>query len=74
MTIEHKKVANAAVEILDVLSKNCCNIRESIEALRAALSRVEATEIPVLNDTDLVFKELRERFSDSDLSGHSESY
>lgn len=71
MIIEHKKVADTAINIMNAISDNQCNCREAIIALRAVQSQINAisiSEIPANDYKSKIYDELVEFFGDTDLN------
>lgn len=74
MIISHQKVANAAVDVLSALTKNHCNAAEAREAMRAANSQIENTELASVDYTSSVFSDLSRRYDDDNLSECTEGF
>lgn len=64
MTLEHKKIADMAEEIIDVFANNRSNVQEAHEAVRCAFSIIESAPVVKRNYSEDVQKELSDRFGE----------
>lgn len=71
MIVEHKKVADTAIEVIQIISKNGCNSKEAKEVARTVLSVANSLTIPYETIENSVCDELRRRYNDDDLTSSS---
>lgn len=71
MIVEHKKVADTAVEVIKIISNNDCNSKEAREVARTILSVTNSLKISAESVENAVYNELRRRYSDDDLTSSS---
>lgn len=71
MIVEHKRVADTAVEVIKIISNNGCNSKEAREVARTILSVTDSLTISVESIENAVYDELRRRYNDDDLTSSS---
>ncbi len=67
MLINHRKIANATVRILEILAEEKINQREIREISRAVIAVAETQELSNTDFTETVHQELCRRYNDEQL-------